>query len=89
MPKTNKLTPMQALQQIGNIVWRFDYSYILPRPDMLSMLYYILVVYPLLYVFVWRMCIQPLVEVFQVSFSWIKYVSSVYNYAGAMPKSIP
>jgi len=55
--KSNKLTPMQAMQQIATIVWRFDYTYLFPRPDMLSMLYYILVVYPLLYVFVWRMCV--------------------------------
>lgn len=53
--KAGRLTPMQVINTILVTILKLDIAYLLPRPTFESCMYYILFVYPGLYVFVWRM----------------------------------
>ena len=46
---------MQVINTILVTILKLDIAYLLPRPTFESCMYYILFVYPGLYVFVWRM----------------------------------
>ena len=86
---TGKLTPLQAWYHIINTILSIDVRWLLPEANLLSVLFYVLIVYPMMYVFVWRMLIQPVLDIITVSLYWAKYIASWYNMFGFIPDSVP
>ena len=56
---------------------------------MYSMVFYMLIVYPVAYIFVWRMVFQPMIDIINLCFFWTKYLASLYSAFGFVPESVP
>lgn len=66
-----------------------DWTWMFPSLTCGSVTLYLLVVYPLVYITVYRMTLKPTWELLSTLWGWITWFAGLWDSAGITPESIP